>query len=620
MAEEKADLNAGPIQKVTTNSGPKKQSQVEMILKWHKDAKKWRSNFDCNWKMWLNAYKGQTWNSGDTSATGFQQKTSNLKQQPEINIIRSTIQSTIPILTDNRPGFNPIPPQPADYSFSKMLGEQVESIWDRQSMPIKIVEIITDMEILNHAVAKVTWDTELEDGLGDVKIEVVNPDNIYVPRGTIDFDRNCGFVIERFYKQIGELKRKFPKKADKIRSDSTSQDKKDQGWKGSAMDGTMTVVSPVDQDSNKVDNKAPDLADSNEIVEVWEVWYQDSTLEDYELETGEKGKRKKYPNGHLVTMLPNQKLELQSVRNPYEGTQWNPYVNFVDTIVPRCIYGEGQAEPLMDVQKVINKTCQNILEIMRLMSNPVWIGDKTAGVNWKKITNKIGLILLKEKGSELKRDFPPGIDRSLFEVLQTWMRFADIVSGIQDVTQGRKPAGVTAAEAIETLQEAAQTRIRLKERNLNQSLSKMAKMIINRVLQYYRGVRYQRIAGENIETPDFIEFNIEPIEIDGDEGVQMTKKRIVWDAEAQQYIEAPEGLTTAQSTKTSFDVEVASGSSMPFQKAQRASVAFRLFDAGVLSAEGLLDSVDWPDKDKELQRMEERQAAQAAAQPAPQLG
>ena len=612
---EKADLNAGLIAS-PSNAPPKskgKESEAEMIIRWFGDAKAWRSQFDCNWEKYLNAYKGQTWNQTSSKTTGFIQKSSGSKQKPENNIIRSTIQSIIPILTDAKPGFNLVPPQPLDHEFTKMLGEQIESIWDRQDMPVKIVEAITDQSIFDCGIFKVLWNSELEDGLGDVEIEVVDPNDIFVSRGTIDFDRNCSFVVHRLYKTVGYMRRKFPKYANRIKPD-TSTKEKESTYKGAVMDGTMTIVSPVNEEKNK-DVKVPDLADSNKIIEVWEVWYPDSTVEQYEkeLEDGSKERivKKKYPNGHLTTLLPNQKLCVQSTRNPYEGPQWNPFVKTVDTVVPRCIYGEGQAEPLMGPQKLINKTVQQILEIMRLMANPVWIGDKTAGINWRRITNKIGLIILKNKDSDLRRDFPPGIDRSLFEVLQIFMRFADIVSGVQDVTQGRKPTGITAAEAIETLQEAAQTRLRLKERNLNQSLSKLAKLIINRILQFYRGVRYQRISGEDAEVPDFIEFNIEPVEVNGGEGLNMTRKLIKWNPESQRYEEAPEGLTEARSTKTNFDVKVSTGTSLPFQKMDKLRTAFKLIEAGAIDREELLEAAEWANKEKVLQRMREAEAVMA---------
>lgn len=581
--------------------------EIKMILGWQREAANARKEFDKHWNERRKAYKGKTWQA---------QKTSEAKQTPEMNLIRVVVQTILPILTDANPGFNVLPRDPTDIKFTQMLSDSLDSLWDRLGMPIRIVEVLMDQSILDNGCLKVFWNPDLEDGRGDIDIEVKDPENIWVNKGAIDFDRECKVVIERVIKTVGEWKRLFPDKAHMIHADSTSEQR--QKEEAARPTSEVTLVSPVDQDKNKNADAGEAIGDDNAYAEGWEVWYQDDSVEEFDLESEdgikEKKLRKKFPNGHLTTLLPWQKLILQSVQNPNEGPNFNPYVRFVDTIMPRQFYGEGLVESLIDIQKMLNKVAQTIVEYMRLMSNPIWIADKTSGVNWEKVTNKVGLIIQKEAGTEVRRDIPPPIPGYIFEFFRLLQSFSNEVSGVHDVTQGRKPAGVTAAEAIETLQEAAHTRVRLKERNMQVSLSKLAKLVIAMMLQKYRAPRYHRVAGTDAEVPSFVEFGID----DGAQNGNLTINRRTWayDPAQGKYVSTP--LESAQAVKGLFDVKVQAGTSMPFAKAQRSNLAIRLAEGGFIDQTALLKKLEWEDAQEVITRMNQAKQAAAASQPQPQ--
>lgn len=611
-----ADLYLGankPIEPLASNSALQPDDEVQeikMILAWQRDAANHRKQFDKHWGERRKAYKGKTWQNAQST------QNNGSKQTPEMNLIRVVVQTILPILTDASPGFNVLPRDPTDTNFTKMLGDSLDSLWERLGMPIRIVEVLMDQSIMDNGVLKVLWNPDLEDNRGDIDIEVKDPENIWVNKGAIDFDRECKYVIERIIKTVGEWKRLFPDKADKIHADTTSEQR--QKEEAERPTSEVTLVSPVDQGKNKDADPGEGIGDDNSFAEGWEVWYQDETVEEFELEDKDglkqKQLRKKFPNGHLTTILPWQKIRLQSVENPNEGPGFNPFVRFVDTILPRSFYGEGLVESLIDIQKMLNKVAQTIVEYMRLMSNPLWIADKTSGVNWDKVTNKVGLIILKEHGTEVRRDIPPAIPGYIFEFFRLLQSFSNEVSGVHDVTQGRKPAGVTAAEAIETLQEAAHTRVRLKERNMQVSLSKLAKLVISMMLQKYRAPRYHRIAGADAEVPQFVEFGID----DGNEDGKLTINRRTWSYDPNQgkYVSTP--LESAQATKGLFDVKVQAGTSMPFARAQRSNLAIRLFEQGAIDQTALLETLEWDKAQEVIDRMNNAKAAAAANQPQPQ--
>jgi hypothetical protein len=193
------------------------------------------------------------------------------------------------------------------------------------------------------------------------------------------------------------------------------------------------------------------------------------------------------------------------------------------------------------------------------------------------------------------------------------MALIDQQSGIHDVTQGRKPTGVTAAEAINQLQEAAQTRIRIKERMLQTSLVQLGYMVVSRMLQYYTLPRVVKISGQQ-EWPEFFEF----FSTQDEEGNFVANTRqYMFEPENKQYVPAGDWAQTTPS-RGEFDITVQAGTALPFQKSQRASLAFRLFDAQAIDQESLLSSVEWPDYEQVMSRMQQQAPApQPGAPPMP---
>jgi hypothetical protein len=70
--------------------------------------------------------------------------------------------------------------------------------------------------------------------------------------------------------------------------------------------------------------------------------------------------------------------------------------------------------------------------------------------------------------------------------------------------------------------------------------------------------------------------------------------------------------------KGDFDVRVKTGSDLPFDIADKERKAFALFDRGIIDQEEVLTQIDYPNREKILQRLQEMQAQQAQAQQAQQ--
>jgi hypothetical protein len=597
----------GPDSAMNTGQGEEEQREVRLVLSLIEEGKAYRKEFDEDWDKRRDYYHGKQWDAGKKA-----------RSKPVMNIIRQMIRATIPILTDQRPGFNPMAREPSDFQFAQCMATLIDNWWDNSTVDHTLIEPIFDSMLYDCGILKTTWNPDLEDSIGDVQVERIDPRDIFVPRGCQDFTKNCGWVVQKSRKTVGELRRLFPDMAHLIKADGSSSTGGGEKKTSESMD--LKLVSPTDQYSPPGMQQVGEAADVRRMVDVAECWIDDETVieEIKENEGGatEKIVRKKYPRGKVITILPNQSLLLQSVEHPYKHGK-KPFVRIIDMILPGEFYGEGEAKSLMHTQKIINKTLAHIFDVMQLMANPVWIVEKDAGVDANTITNQISAVLPVNAGkiNGVRRDFPPALQSGLVEIYEMLIRQSEQTSGISEISQGRKPAGITAASAIENLQEAAQTRIRDKERNLQASLQQLATQVMGLMMQFYREPRVARITGKTSVWPEYFEFFIEEPE---DGKYVFNSKKSVYDEAQGRYVTDPNYTTTAP-TKGLVDIKVMSGTAMPWAKTTRANIAFRLLDAGAIDNKELLDTLEWPNAEQVNQRIEEKkaQAGPAGGSPPP---
>ena len=131
----------------------------------------------------------------------------------------------------------------------------------------------------------------------------------------------------------------------------------------------------------------------------------------------------------------------------------------------------GEVEQIISPQKYANEVVNIILQNAQLMSNQVWILDKNSGVARNSLTNRAGLVVRKNPGTEVRRDAPPPLPAYLQEIARLLREDIEHISGVYDVTRGERPTGITAAAAIQALNEQAQGRIKLKDQALEETLS-----------------------------------------------------------------------------------------------------------------------------------------------------
>jgi len=240
----------------------------------------------------------------------------------------------------------------------------------------------------------------------------------------------------------------------------------------------------------------------------------------------------------------------------------------------------GEVEQLEPIQRVLNILESRFIDNARLMTNTVWVKSADAGISADKITNEEGAVYtIQNPRARFERLPPSPLPQHYFELYLQLQRNMETITGIHDVTQGRRPVGITAATAISLLQEAGQARIRDKARNLEDTIRRMGELMISRIVQFYTKDRVVRLRGPDDQL-QFVSFDPAMVDV-------------------------------------GFDFIVEAGSSLQMNEQQRFQMAIELFRAGGIDIIGLLEATNFPGRDEIIQRMRTGQALMPPTEGAP---
>lgn len=557
------ELVALPVPKTSKEMG---KLQQFVFTKWQ-EAKAFRRGFDMPWDRWFRRYVGHHW---DTPRPAW-------KSSPVVNFIFSTIETIIPIMTDNRPQITVVSRDRDSVDIGEILGNINTRVWVDNRMDAKLPEILKTTLTIGTSFAKVWWNPALAEGKGDIAVSVIDPRNIYPSPGAKSMD-DANYVVFAANLPLRTVEKMFPKSEGKIPTGIWDQDlmvDKNTGPLDISSFGSVGPIQTTDgtRSSWPLDSfHGRQMMRRDKLVTMVELWFKDD-------------------NDQANVIIMANGVLLKGPIIPFAHNKF-PFIPFIDYTMPSSFWGMGEVQQLEPVQLNINARRGQLTDILRLTGNPIIVVDADAGVDPKALRAKPGLVVLKNRGSEMKWLQPPQMPSGLFDIQTLDKQDFDGISGIFDVTQGRRPVGIEAASAIVELQEAAQTRIRLKTRNMEGSLRMMGEQVTALAQQFYTKERTIRIVGGRSTQPEFTTFNIDEPDEDG-------------------------GFNRINDiTVGKFDVEIGVGSTLPISKTRRFAQMVQLLQLGVVDAQAVLENSGMSPEEVEviLTRVREQQEALAGQQ------
>ena len=587
-------------------------ADIKMVNKLFEKAKKHRKTYDEHWVKYYQFFRGKQWREARPS----------YRKSEVMNMVWQHIQSVVPITTDARPKWEYTPEEPSDREFADILNEVAESDWQRNNWSMVVTENVYDTNIYGTSLGSMEFNKKLRQGLGDNEFKSADPFYCFPDPNSKDVNKGGKYFIYAEPVDTDVLKKEYPDHKDYIKSDLV--DLIDQN----KMDINETrYKSPVDNKTVLEGTRADDLAAAQKSLKITAWIFEDDETEEVEesyteqvqvidMQTGQPMmveqqatrfvQKLKYPNGRKLCVAGGVLLDNGPI--PYDDGK-APFGRLVNYIDPRSFWGISEIEQLEKPQMLFNRVLSYMVDIFSLMGNPVWVVDESSGVDTDNLINRPGLVVEKAAGTEVRRESGVAINPDLFQLADRLRNWFNEQSGSNDVTRGVRPEGITAASAISSLQEAAQTRLRLKSRNLDAYLQDMGQLYLSRVLQFKTVPEMIRVTN-NQNVQKYFKFHVEDAV---DESGQQTGKK---QARVRPYTENEQGQMLPGEEKVypisaSFDVRVNTGSQLPFAKTEKVNLAKTLFNDGAIDQVEYLKAVEWPNYEQVLERM--KMAAQEKA-------
>jgi len=328
--------------------------------------------------------------------------------------------------------------------------------------------------------------------------------------------------------------------------------------------------------------------------------------------------------------------------SPYAHNK-TPFVEWVanedfsgDNIYHR---GSGYVEQIEPLQDRVDALDLKLYKNTSLLSNRQRFVSANSGLNINMMDNTAGRTY-KVNGDPAKAvyyDIPPQMSQSIYEYRDRTEQLIQTVSGVYDVMLGRRPTGITAGRAIESLKDSAETRMANVVDTLAESIENVASLGLQIIFQFYDGERIIKSTdGDKDKT--FVVIADYPPELQPQPEVerdsfgfplldQATQEPILLNAEAEPEV-TPEleemrrmwkeqmGVALVLSDVTyAWDIKANTDSALPSARAERGQVAADLFRLGAIDREALLEAMDFPSRHKILQRLAAEATGKNAGDP-----
>ncbi|MBE9569625.1 MAG: hypothetical protein IMF11_03300, partial [Proteobacteria bacterium] len=238
------------------------------------------------------------------------------------------------------------------------------------------------------------------------------------------------------------------------------------------------------------------------------------------------------------------------------------------------LWGFSAAEQVGDLIVKINKIISKLVNYVIQVMAPPLIVQKHCGITREMLTTQLkkgGRLILMPTTPNAQIEFMqiPNLPATFFQVLDLIVRFFDRIYAIEEADRGQAPKGIIAAAAIVALQERNQELTQAKTSSIESLAENRSRWCIGLYQNFGTTLELVDVAGEPAE---FI-------------GTKFAGRK--------------------------FGYLVEAGSTTPRTSLQIQEMAKELYEMKAIGQRGLLEAINWPNWQEEIERTAESQLDQA---------
>jgi len=453
----------------------------------------------------------------------------------KVNLALSDIETQLPIIADFMPTFDVVPEEENDVVFADMVQNRKRNIEEKIKLRTKSILTEKNSLIYGNGILGILPIISEDGKFEGFESSIVDPFTWLPPTDSKSMEINP-YQIFATPMRIKEIERKWS--VENVQSE------------GNLNEYRAFVIKNKEKDA---------VNDLSEMALVKECFFIDENGQEWLLS---------WVNENII--LYDDKYELSRIC----------YFDIANYRDPNTAIGIGEPELIASIIQAVNEN------MSRIGSNIEKIGNAKLKVRktfWQEVKgvifpNKNSDEVVVNEQDDIAYLNPPAMPAYAFEFIKLLMQFNDVINGMQDVTQGKKPTGITAASAIQALQEAAQSRVRFKiSTEISTFMEDIGEFIVWCLKTYDDEVRTFRI--KDMKTGKHIFENWDPISRFDKDGNVSAEGKVLSDS--------------------NLEIEVVAGFRPPAGRAYTEERALKLYEAEVYGIERLVMNLNEPNK-KEL--------------------
>lgn len=449
---------------------------VNKVIEWTKSAhlrcRTIRQQIERQWYINMAFYIGKQnvavipISSASSAATGVRlyiPPAPYYRARPILNRIRPIIRNELSKLTAQKPTATIVPSTGEDADLlAAQAGEQIwESLYRGHKVDSVFKQTMLWTLTTGNGFMKVYWDPNRRDKMGQpgtLCYENITPFHIFVPDMLAEDIEDQPYVIHIQTRSPEWVRLNYPG----VKAQPNVMEAND-----ILNDSFLQLVGAGDFRKNA--------------ILCYEVWVKPGNIDFM-------------PNGGMYTIIGDSIVQFVE-GNPYMHQQY-PYVKFGHLPTARFYY-DSVINDLIPVQREYNRTRGQIIEAKNRMSHPQIIAAQ-GSVDAAKINTEPGQVIYYKLGYPVPQPFPlqnlPAY--VMQEIDRLLMDFEDI-SGQHQVSKGQVPSGVTAATAINFLQEQDESMLATTFANIESGMEKIGYQTLCYVKQYWDTPRIVKVVGRD---------------------------------------------------------------------------------------------------------------------------